>query len=284
MAARFGVFLLFYLLGVRGAEEVTPELIVWNVGQGQWVTVIDESACWHIDMGGEFAPWREVMERCRNRANRISLSHWDQDHIVFVGGARMKLPNLCLLNAPVGRSSPRKEALIASLPPCADHAPFAQWSDDGGKSANDKSWVVNWRGVLAPGDSTRHEEKKWIHALEGLAEVRVLILGHHGSRTSTSKELLFNLPNIRMAIASARKRRYGHPHPEVVRELSQKNVPLLRTEEWGHLHVWLLHTNPFSVPRSPDSVTRSRENSQNEKAVSQRERRTGNGEQRTENR
>ena len=68
MAALVGVFLLVFLIGSQGARESRPELIVWNVGQGQWATVIDETACWHLDMGGEFAPWQEIMGACRKRA------------------------------------------------------------------------------------------------------------------------------------------------------------------------------------------------------------------------
>jgi competence protein ComEC len=93
--------------------------------------------------------------------------------------------------------------------------------------------------LLAPGDSPRDEEKKWIHHFAGLERVRVLVLGHHGSRTSTSQDLLAKLSGVRVAIASARFRRYGHPHTEVVRELAQRKISLLRTEEWGTIHMRL---------------------------------------------
>lgn len=239
MAARLSVFLLVSLLGTLGSHDVNPELIVWNVGQGQWVTLLDDQACWHLDMGGEFAPWQEIMRRCRFLPNRVSLSHWDMDHIGFIGSARIKLPDLCLINAPVGRASPHKEALIAPLPHCAGASPFAQWADPLGKTSNEKSWVILWREILAPGDSPRNEEKKWLHQLSGLSSVRFFILGHHGSRTSTSLELLGSLPKVEMAISSARFKRYGHPHPEVVRDLHRLRIPLLRTEEWGTIHIRL---------------------------------------------
>ncbi|MGZ3722105.1 MAG: ComEC/Rec2 family competence protein [Bdellovibrionales bacterium] len=239
MAARFGIFCLAFLLGTLGANDLPPELIVWNVGQGQWATIIDENICWHIDMGGEFAPWAQIRGRCRRLENRISLSHWDMDHIVFASSSRNQLPNLCLVNAPEGRSSPHKEAMILSIPKCRAPSPFEQWSDPLGRTANDKSWVILWKGVLAPGDSTRTEEKKWLRHIKGLSSVRFFILGHHGSRTSTSVPLLNSLTNLRFAISSARFRRYGHPHQEVVRELIQARIPLLRTEEWGTIHMRL---------------------------------------------
>lgn len=71
-----------------------------------------------------------------------------------------------------------------------------------------------------------------------LKSVRVLALGHHGSRTSTSKDLLKELPNLKLAIASARKRRYGHPHRETVEALGKFKVPILSTEDWGNIVIW----------------------------------------------
>lgn len=239
MAARYGVFLLVFLIGSMGSLEYLPELIVWNVGQGQWVTIIDDQACWHLDMGGEFAPWAEIAKLCRRRPNRISLSHWDNDHIGFTRKARGQLPDLCVLNAPLGPASPRKQELIAPLPLCEGPSPWTQWGNLTGKTANAKSWVVQTHGVLAPGDSPRDQERVWIHHMGDLAAVNILILGHHGSRTSTSRELLNSLPKLKFAVSSARLRRYGHPHQEVVNLLQEKHIPLLRTEEWGTIHVQL---------------------------------------------
>jgi competence protein ComEC len=239
MAARLCIFCVAFLLGSMLTLDVPPELIVWNVGQGQWITIIKDGVCWHIDMGGEFAPWSEIRATCRHSPNRVSLSHWDMDHIVFAPGARTQLPDVCLLNAPLGRASPRKEAMILSIPKCIESSPFEQWSDPLGKTANEKSWVVLWQSVLAPGDSPRIEERKWLRHLTGLDRVRFFVLGHHGSRTSTSPALIHALSSVRFAISSARFRRYGHPHAQVVRDLRHARVPLLRTEEWGTIHIRL---------------------------------------------
>ncbi len=239
MAARACLFLLVSLIGSRLGPEFTPELVVWNVGQGQWVTILDEQSCWHLDMGGEFAPWSQIMRACRGRLNRVSLSHWDSDHINFVGRARHQLPNLCVINRPLGLAAEHKMTLINSLPECVPSLHLRQWSYPEGKTPNAKSWVVLTHGVLAPGDSPRAQEKMWLHKLGDLSDVRILVLGHHGSRTSTSRELLFALSRVKMAISSARFQRYGHPHREVVEALERARIPMLRTEEWGTLHMFL---------------------------------------------
>jgi competence protein ComEC len=237
MAARAGLCLLIFFFATRMAEDFAPELIVWNVGQGQWVTLADSAGCWHFDVGGEFAPWAAVMRECRARKNFVFFSHWDWDHVGLIGRARMYLPNICLLRAPQGRGSPRKERQLAGMEKCGEAVPFVFWNGQLGKTANASSRVAVWRGVLIPGDSSRDQEKFWSRELAGVGAARILVLGHHGSATSTGADLLKKAAHIRMAIASARFRRYGHPHPRVIRDLKEKLVPVLRTEDWGTIRI-----------------------------------------------
>jgi competence protein ComEC len=236
MAARFCVFLLLVFWALPFSGEFTRRLVVWNVGQGQWVTLLDEHGCWHFDTGGEKAPWREIMALCRGRPNRLSFSHWDWDHLSFASRLRNYVPDVCVDYPPAGKpESARKERLMNGLPACSGKPHYETWVDENGRSSNDKSRVVWWRGVLIPGDSTRKEEKYWIHAFHHLRETKFLVLGHHGSRTSTSKGLLDQMPYLQAAIASARRKKYGHPHPETERELMEYRDPMLTTEEWGTL-------------------------------------------------
>jgi competence protein ComEC len=101
--------------------------------------------------------------------------------------------------------------------------------------SNELSQVFLAAGFLLPGDSTKKEELAWGSLLpQGLP--RVLILGHHGSRTSTSEFLLNHLPLLKLAISSARWRRYQHPHAQVLALLRKHKIPILRTEDWGS--VW----------------------------------------------
>ena len=93
----FSLFILVILLPVTIPGDVSRQLIVWNVGQGQWVTLIDRSECWHFDTGGEIAPWDGLIELCATRLNRIFLSHWDKDHISFANGLARRTPS-CLLS------------------------------------------------------------------------------------------------------------------------------------------------------------------------------------------
>jgi competence protein ComEC len=216
--------------------------VVWNVGQGQWSTLVSGGKCLHFDMGGEWAANLPTVSRlCRDSRNSLWLSHGDWDHINFIGRSRRALPDLCLAMAPPSVRSRRKRQLLAAVKSCASpgpaHGPSEVWrprADE--KSPNGQSRVVAMAGVLIPGDSLAAQEKSWALAPR-LRRVHTLLAGHHGSRTSTSNFLLARLPELRQAISSSRRARYGHPHFEVETRLRERHIPLISTEDWGSIRM-----------------------------------------------
>lgn len=218
--------------------------VIWNVGQGQWATLVLPETCHHFDMGGEKNPLNHVRKYCGKKKNKIYLSHWDWDHISFALRARKVLKNSCLALAPLGKSSPYKMKILKAYAACdADAAPpvmeLTRFSTKNlSLKTNDLSHVlIAQNKILIPGDSPKTQEKEWLTRLP-TNKVRILLLGHHGSQTSTSEDLLSHLHELAVSVASARFARYGHPHQIVVQRLRRHHIPLLRTEDWGH--VWFL--------------------------------------------
>ena len=86
---------------------------------------------------------------------------------------------------------------------------------------------------LFMGDATVKSER---YLLDNLIiknkKIDVLQVGHHGSDTSTSKELLEYF-NIKNAVISSKKEVYGHPTKEVLEILSNYNINILITENLG---------------------------------------------------
>lgn len=240
---------LFVFLLVLAPEFISPRsfynekerVIVWNVGQGLWITWVTPQTCFHFDMGGEFAPWAKIRETCEGRENHALFSHWDWDHIGFAKRSGRYLKRFCVLRRPRGNSSPSKHRYFSSLVDCERKAlpnlielkTPAISSRKNTSNALSRVFVVR-KLALLPGDSTAKEEKHWSGQLKNF-KIRFLALGHHGSQTSTSKTLIDNLPHLRIAIASARKSRYGHPHARIVKRLKRSGVALLKTEDWGTL-------------------------------------------------
>lgn len=63
----------------------------------------------------------------------------------------------------------------------------------------------------------------------------VLIIGHHGSKTSSSLDFLRMVNPKIAAISVGYLNRYRHPHPSVLQRLSQENIPFLRTDQTGQM-------------------------------------------------
>ncbi len=215
--------------------------VIWNVGQGQWATAITDQVCFHFDVGGEFFPLRKITERCGHKENFIFLSHWDWDHI---GGLeklkKLKWANsLCIAIPPQGSSSKGKMKLVRSFKKCPrqqwQHL-LKNWSPNQTGSSNEVSHVFQFNDILLPGDSPVRQEKIW-STQRWVQKTKVLLLGHHGSKTSTSEDLIKKAPHLKLSISSARWARYKHPHSSVEVRLRKARVPLLRTEDWGS--IWL---------------------------------------------
>lgn len=61
----------------------------------------------------------------------------------------------------------------------------------------------------------------------------VLKLGHHGSRTSSSKVFLSAVDPEYAVISAGKDNRYGHPHKEVTDFLAELKIPSISTAEHG---------------------------------------------------
>lgn len=232
-------FNLVFLYSITTVLEFpTPQLIVWNVGQGQWSTLVKEDQCWHFDFGGERNPIQNVKEICSWRQNALLLSHADRDHFSFIRSIKRQLKQICLMGPSWNRidKSAIGAAKIENCPRSLSlnyhfYLPPPQHSRDD----NIKSQVVYSKTWLIPGDAPQSSEKKWLVLRPPLHSISKLILGHHGSKTSTSNALLRELGQLRQCISSSRQKKYGHPHRDV-RIRIHNHCSLILTEDWNHLH------------------------------------------------
>jgi len=89
--------------------------------------------------------------------------------------------------------------------------------------------------ALITGDKNQTSERTLLrHAY--LPYVDVLVIGHHGSRHSTSHELLYAVrPAI--GIISVGRNTFGHPSQEVLERLEHHNVTVFRTDMEGSITV-----------------------------------------------
>lgn len=103
-------------------------------------------------------------------------------------------------------------------------------------SANDSSVAL----ILQHGENRFYfegdaeDEEQDILASGIPLEADVFKLGHHGSRTSNSEEMM-EAVNPRYAVISVGDNSYGHPHAEVLNRLRERGVSVFRTDEQGSI-------------------------------------------------
>ncbi len=89
------------------------------------------------------------------------------------------------------------------------------------------------QSFLLTGDSPISIEKYLVGKNGGKLKSTVLKLGHHGSRTSSSKIFLAATDPEYAVISAGKDNKYGHPHAEVVAFLEELKIPHLNTADRG---------------------------------------------------
>lgn len=216
-------------------------MIFWNVGQGQWITAVTPDDCLHFDFGGEISHWPKnknlFLRYCKAKRNVLLLSHSDLDHYAYYNLLVGTVSNICW--AEIDHTALPLKRVTRKIPLCSleDINSFQRiYNPRHFKNKNDSSKVYVFDSILIPGDSSQKQERKWSKETSPIkSRIKILSVGHHGSRTSTSRTLLDKLPELRMAIVQSRFKKYGHPHKEVIQRLRAKKIPIIRTEEWGNI-------------------------------------------------
>ena len=76
-------------------------------------------------------------------------------------------------------------------------------------------------------------EKKELETVTADMSAEVLKVGHHGSRTSTTKALLEKVNPKYAVISLGKDNSYGHPHKSTLKLLDEFGVETYRTDENG---------------------------------------------------
>lgn len=121
---------------------------------------------------------------------------------------------------------PPEESLALFLPPHPE-------------TENDASLIIlaKFGGdhILLPGDLERSGIRELIRQTSSFP-VAVIKLPHHGSRHSTPELLLDHFPTELAVVSAGAGNRFDFPHRETLAVLSERQIPLWRTDLHGTLH------------------------------------------------
>ncbi|MCI0434562.1 MAG: competence protein ComEC, partial [Gemmatimonadetes bacterium] len=95
------------------------------------------------------------------------------------------------------------------------------------------------RSMLLTSDIERPAENALVKRDPAAVQSDVLLVPHHGSRTSSSAGLLAAVRPAVAVVPVGYRNRFGHPAPEVLNRFSASGIRLLRTDRDGAVTVRL---------------------------------------------
>jgi competence protein ComEC len=232
-----------------------------DVGQGLAVLVRTANRALLYDAGPAFGTEADSGERIIapylraegiERLDAMIITHNDTDHS---GGAASVVDNFEV--DAVLSSLPAGHPLLGSVPGARRCAAGQGWNWDGvrfellhpasaearAKKSNDLSCVLKvsagGRSMLLTGDIELPAEADLLERVPGSLPSDVLLVPHHGSRTSSSAAFLAAVSPSVAVVPVGYRNRFGHPKAEVLGRYSDMNIRIFRTDRDGAVTVSL---------------------------------------------
>lgn len=235
------------------------ELLAPDIGQGNAVLVRTQGHVLLFDTGPVYAPGADAGERVLlpllrrlgvRRLDLLMLSHRDNDH---VGGAATLLQALPV--AELRTSLEPGHALLRAGVPARRCEAGQRWTWDGvrfellhpsaalfdaGLKPNDLSCVLRitaatGRRALLAGDLEAGQERALV-AREPDLRADLLLVPHHGSKTSSSAELLAAVRPATALVQAGYRSRFGHPAPAVLARYQAAGIAVVGSAACGAWH------------------------------------------------
>lgn len=220
------------------------------IGQGQAIYIDNRDENVFIDVGGSSRENRPqklfddyILKYGIQKIDYCFISHFDEDHFLNLDQHINNTKQI--LSTEYGKKMvqefyPNHIEKYRVVEPNTKHNfknySLLTWYNQEADSSNNSSLVqqilVHNIRILTCGDIEEQTEKK---LLDFNMVSDILVLPHHGSRTSSSLSFLKKVSPQYAFVSCGRQNSYGFPHNEVVDRLKTLNIPLFRTDQCGEL-------------------------------------------------
>lgn len=226
-----------------------------DVGQGQCLLFQTDGKTYMVDCGGDsddIAADRAaqlLLSQGFFRLDGIIVTHYDADHAGGVANLMHRIPTDALYLPIVTEENELRDQLVTEF---SEKIIWVEQTQellfDEGKmtiipstnrhDANESSLCVLFQkpdcDILVTGDRSMEGEMELMNTV-ALPDLEILVAGHHGSKTSTSWELLnATRPEI-VLISVGEDNSYGHPSWETLERLNLFDCLVYRTDLEGTL-------------------------------------------------
>ena len=263
------LYLLIFVININSRLFIFNQTITYlDVGQGDSsVIILPHGKTVLIDTGGLFNSNYSLAKdkiipylnsKGINRIDALILTHGDFDHM----GEAINLVNNFRVEKVIfncGEFNDLEKELIKVLDKkkIKYYSCIKELNIDNNKlyflqtkeydNENDNSNVIytelNGYEFMFMGDAGIDKEKDILEEYN-LSDIDVLKVGHHGSKTSSSKDFINEISPKYSIISVGKNNRYGHPNKEVINNLS--NSKMYRTDQDGSI-IFKIKNNKLKI-------------------------------------
>jgi len=246
------------------------EVAVLDVGQGLSIVVRNANQTLVYDTGigypGGFSAVQTVvapylLSRGVSRLERVLISHPDSDH---AGGlddlaARFSIERLLVGPEVNVEDSAQCSTGVRWHWPRTNFSILSPDADSDAISGNNASCVLRIDhgavSVLLTGDIEVATEQALVRRYGNQLAADILILGHHGSRTSSTRSFLDRVQPEVGVVSAGYRNRHGHPAEEVLTRTQKLGISVERTDQSGTI-VFRIKPDSYRILRYREIMRR----------------------------
>ncbi len=241
-------------------ESGALHITALDVGQGESVALVSGEHAVLVDCGSSNS-YISAGERAADyflsagirQLDAVVLTHYHADHANGLGEFFARMDTQAIYLPDIAEEEGEKTKVLALAERYGievryvtqeTHAPLGDaaltlYPPVGEKSANELGLTILCTtgdfDTLITGDMDSKTERLLVEAFV-LPDIEVLFVGHHGSRYSTSRELLAaTTPEV--GVVSVGDNSYGHPTDEALMRLTDEEIAVYRTDLQGNIHI-----------------------------------------------
>ena len=248
--------ILVGLLGAIACSWIEPRLddyriTALDVGQGQCLLLQKDGKNYMVDCGGDsddIAADKAIgllLSQGIFRLDGLIITHYDADHAGGASGLLSKIPADTIYLPVLTEENEIRDELERKYSSkihwveadlSIEEAEITIYASADRTDANESSLCILFQpadcDILITGDRSFDGEQALMEHTN-LPDLEILIAGHHGSRTSTSWELLNETRPEIVIISVGEDNRYGHPTQETLERLDLFGCGVYRTDLEG---------------------------------------------------
>ncbi len=238
----------------RSFTQNKANIVLADVGQGQSIVLVSGEGSAVIDCGsstyakaaGNTAADILYNAGCR-RLDRLFVTHVDADHVNGIETllARIEVREIVL---PLSTTNDLRRTELVEL--ANENNAKVRFLFDEEKTFSvgeltltayafdgEAAYLAEMEdfGFLTTGDMNRTEEKELVKEYT-LPDIELLVAGHHGSKSSTGRDLL-DAVTPEVGLVSVGANSYGHPTQEALYRMTDRDMTVYRTDYQGNIYI-----------------------------------------------